>query len=199
MDVVNLPEWSHFFNNLSDSPETNLTSDNINTFEGRNTLIFSWNNSFYSTIELSIANQIKRSFLNDQPRNFNFIVGEILRNFSVRPLLSVTKNNNVSDSSSVRRVSLNFDEWLVRHEQVEECENCQSDIEKVLSVLIILVCSGLFVTLIIGVVAFARSQLIKKRVSKGPYKVLLTASDFVFPQISDSRRVSIRVGIIFEL
>ncbi|XP_049772085.1 retinal guanylyl cyclase 2 [Schistocerca cancellata] len=32
-------------------------------------------------------------------------------------------------------------------------------------------------------------QLLKKRMSKGPYKILLTPSDFVFPQVTDSLRV----------
>lgn len=35
-----------------------------------------------------------------------------------------------------------------------------------------------------------RRHLLKKRMSKGPYKIILTATDFVFPQIPDARRVS---------
>lgn len=37
-----------------------------------------------------------------------------------------------------------------------------------------------------------RKKLLKKRMSKGPYKIILTTSDFVFPQVPqiDSRRVS---------
>lgn len=37
---------------------------------------------------------------------------------------------------------------------------------------------------------FFRRQLQKKRMSKGPNKIILTPSDFVFPQIGDNRRVS---------
>lgn len=196
MDVSNLPDWFHFYHNLTESSDDNTTSDNILSPNGKNALLFSWKDAFHSSTEHLVINLIKRSFSNDKSRNYSFIVGDFVKNSStLRPLLSVTRSNNISDSSSIRRVSNNFDEWLVRHEQPEECENCRNDIEKVLSVLILLVCSCLFVTLIMGVVALARNQLIKKRVSKGPYKVLLTATDFVFPQIADSRRVSIRVGI----
>lgn len=200
MDVSNLPDWFHFYRNLSELPESNNASDNMNLQSEKNALIFSWKDTFHSSIELLIINQIKRSFLNDKTRDFSFIVGEIVKNSTtLRPLLTIMKSNNISDSSSIRRVSANFDEWLVRHEQPEECDDCRSEVEKIISVLIILVCSCLFVTLIMGVVALARNQLMKKRVSKGPYKVLLTATDFVFPQIADSRRVSIRVGIISEI
>ncbi|CAB0041147.1 unnamed protein product [Trichogramma brassicae] len=34
-----------------------------------------------------------------------------------------------------------------------------------------------------------KRHLLKKRMSKGPYKIILTATDFVFPQIPDHRRV----------
>lgn len=41
-------------------------------------------------------------------------------------------------------------------------------------------------------VVLSRKKLLKKRMSKGPYKIILTTSDFVFPQVPrvDSRRVS---------
>lgn len=196
MDVSNLPDWFHFYQNLSESVDSNNTSINIKFQSGKNSLIFSWKDAFHSSIEVLLINQIKRSLSSERTREFSFFIGDVVKNYTtLRPLLSITKSNNVSDWSSIRRISNNFDEWLVKHEQQEECEDCRSDVEKTLSVLIILVCSCLFVTLIMGVVALARNQLIKKRVSKGPYKVLLTATDFVFPQIADSRRVSIRVRI----
>jgi len=39
---------------------------------------------------------------------------------------------------------------------------------------------------------YCRKRLLKKRMSKGPYKIILTTSDFVFPQVPpvDSRTVS---------
>lgn len=198
MDVSNLPDWFHFYQNISELTDSNITG-NIKLQNGKNSLIFSWKDTFHSSVEVLVMNQIKRSLSNDEISDYSFFIGEIVikNSTTVRPLLSITKSNNVSDWPSINRISDNFEEWLVRHEQIEECENCRSDFEKVLSVLIILACSCLFVTVIVGVVAIARNQLIKKRVSKGPYKVLLTATDFVFPQIADSRRVSIRVGITF--
>lgn len=198
IDVSNLPDWFHFYQNFSESTDSNSTS-NIKLLNGKNSLIFSWKDSFQSTFELLVINQIKRSISQEGVSDYSFLISEIVKNATtVRPLLSITKSNNASDWPSIRRISDNFDEWLVRHEQSEECENCRGDFEKVLSVLIVLACSCLFVIVFVGFVAFARQRLMKKRVSKGPYKVLLTATDFVFPQIADSRRVSIRVGITFR-
>ncbi|XP_059486563.1 retinal guanylyl cyclase 1 isoform X2 [Neocloeon triangulifer] len=34
-----------------------------------------------------------------------------------------------------------------------------------------------------------RRQLLKQKMSRGPYKVILTSADFVFPQVGDNRRV----------
>lgn len=84
----------------------------------------------------------------------------------------------------------NMDEWLTKHAQKDDCEGCESEYAKTLNLLMIAGYSCLLVTVVIALVAVARKQLLKKRVTKGPYKVLLTATDFVFPQIPDSRRVS---------
>jgi len=52
-----------------------------------------------------------------------------------------------------------------------------------------------FVT--IGVIAVPlRRQLHKQKMSKGPYKVILTPADFVFPQVGDNRRVSSEVSLL---
>ncbi|XP_015601711.1 retinal guanylyl cyclase 2 isoform X2 [Cephus cinctus] len=49
--------------------------------------------------------------------------------------------------------------------------------------------SLLFALIAIVTAALIRRHLLKNRMSKGPYKIILTASDFVFPQLPDSRRV----------
>ncbi|XP_031787096.1 guanylate cyclase 2D isoform X2 [Nasonia vitripennis] len=49
--------------------------------------------------------------------------------------------------------------------------------------------SLLFALTAIITAALIRRHLLKKRMSKGPYKIILTATDFVFPQIPDARRV----------
>ncbi|XP_063978176.1 retinal guanylyl cyclase 2 isoform X2 [Diachasmimorpha longicaudata] len=55
-------------------------------------------------------------------------------------------------------------------------------------IVIIMVCLLLtFVVFIITILL--RRHLVNKRVSKGPFKIILTASDFVFPQPTDNRRV----------
>ncbi|OAD52258.1 Retinal guanylyl cyclase 2, partial [Eufriesea mexicana] len=51
--------------------------------------------------------------------------------------------------------------------------------------------SLLLTVLAISIAMLIRKKLLKKRMSKGPYKIILTTSDFVFPQVPqvDSRRV----------
>lgn len=41
-----------------------------------------------------------------------------------------------------------------------------------------------------GVAVAVRNYAVRTRLSKGPNRVVLTASDFVFPQPADARRVS---------
>lgn len=103
-----------------------------------------------------------------------------------RPLLRITGS---SDTWSVSHVSDNLEEWNSRHKLLEECENCDTELAKFVNVVAILGCACLFLSVLFGAAALARRQLMKKSVTKGPYKVLLTATDFVFPQIADSRRV----------
>ncbi|XP_032677580.1 retinal guanylyl cyclase 2 isoform X2 [Odontomachus brunneus] len=51
--------------------------------------------------------------------------------------------------------------------------------------------SLLFTFVAIAIAIIVRKRLLKKRMSKGPYKIILTTSDFVFPQVPpvDSRTV----------
>lgn len=104
-----------------------------------------------------------------------------------RQLVRLSKDGN---GVSLEVLLDNMDEWSVKHAHRDECEGCDSEYEKTLNILMILGYSCVFVTVLIAIVSVARKQLLKKRVAKGPYKVLLTATDFVFPQIPDSRRVS---------
>ncbi|PSN34034.1 hypothetical protein C0J52_17492, partial [Blattella germanica] len=53
----------------------------------------------------------------------------------------------------------------------------------------IVICSALCAAILVIAGAVARKQLLKKRMSKGPYKILLTPSDFVFPHVPDTLRV----------
>ncbi|XP_043477214.1 retinal guanylyl cyclase 2-like isoform X1 [Leptopilina heterotoma] len=53
----------------------------------------------------------------------------------------------------------------------------------------IIMSSLLFGLIAIVTAALIRRHLMKKRMSKGPYKIILTTSDFVFPQVPDPRRV----------
>lgn len=103
-----------------------------------------------------------------------------------------------SSDFAVERNEHNFEEWILKHSTNEEdCENCVelSAMAKTTQVLLIMLCSSLFVGVVLGIMVLARNQLLKKRIIKGPYKVLLTGADFVFPQVVDSRRVSLHFNI----
>lgn len=111
--------------------------------------------------------------------------------FLSRNIFEISVEN--STDFRVQRIEANFEKWILKHSTNEdECENCNelSTVAKTTQVLLIMLCSTLFVGVILGITVLARNQLLKKRISKGPYKVLLTAADFVFPQVADSRRVS---------
>ncbi|KRT84594.1 protein kinase [Oryctes borbonicus] len=145
-----------------------------------------FNESECYTIENEVLRNLKRS-VNMSLVDFKFVLLDIREDDTFRPLLSVTVSNRTEYNLS--KIAENIDEWSVKHIQSDECENCDAEFAKLLSVLAILGCSSVSVVVIFGVAALARYQLLKKRVAKGPYKVLLTATDFVFPQIADSRRV----------
>ncbi|KAG5881656.1 hypothetical protein JTB14_002151 [Gonioctena quinquepunctata] len=181
IDISNLPSWVELFNH----PKVELhnsTLDNISSSDKRNALVFAKNSTINDESEETVILKIRVS--NDS--DFSFVLCDFRSDDTLRPLLLVTGN---SSDFSVEKMHTNLDEWSMKHTQLDECDECRTNYEKVLSVVIILGCSGLFVFLILGAMALARSRLIKKRVSKGPYKILLTAADFVFPQIADSRRV----------
>ncbi|XP_071440400.1 uncharacterized protein [Hetaerina americana] len=77
----------------------------------------------------------------------------------------------------------------------EECEDEEEDgiwkgpHLRAAHIVSIVLGSAAFVIIAILVAAIARKQLLKKSMSKGPYKILLTPSDFVFPPVHDNRRV----------
>lgn len=216
MDVATLPSWKYTITSnstpfLLETPEaqSNTTTINISgvSAESVKSLLFftdieSFNESWTSvTVKnivrtLSSLNGTSSELAQSLDDQFGFLLADLrLDNSSLRPLL-VLKCFNGSGEFDVEKIMDNLDEWSVKHKQLDEIDNYVSEFEKALSVLIILACSCLFVSVILGAAAIARNQLLKKRVAKGPYKVLLTATDFVFPQIADSRRVSI--GIILH-
>lgn len=187
MDVSNLPSWKYALTK-NDSNTSNFL-DTVTPASKKYFLIF--NEPDNASIESALVTNIQKSLASlsaVQDETARFLLAGLQENDVFRPLLTVTRHN--SSEFAVAEVEGNFDEWMLKHKQLEECEGCESELAKALSVLGILGCSCLFVTVLLGTVALARNQLLKKRVSKGPYKVLLTATDFVFPQIADSRRVS---------
>ncbi|KAK9692711.1 Protein tyrosine and serine/threonine kinase [Popillia japonica] len=213
MDVSALPSWTHLFhpelgtNYTTGTPPLNLTTNLTESVEGhRSDLDISFSTKTYILIvsevesdniffndtdcyivESEVLRNLKRSLNSPAANDFVFVLLDIRDDDTFRPLLSVTVGNRTE--YYLARIAGNIEEWNVKHIQSDECENCDADFAKLLSVLAILVCSSVSVVVIFGVAALARYQLLKKRVSKGPYKVLLTATDFVFPQIADSRRV----------
>ncbi|CAH1114026.1 unnamed protein product [Psylliodes chrysocephalus] len=187
MDISNLPDWLHLFQNVTTPLEaSNASLENMNNFTKRNALIFAENSRVQLSLETSIVQRLQLTLFQSD-RYFEFVLGDFTSDELLRPLMVLSGNS--SNDFFIEKFHKNLEEWSMKHKQIEECDDCGNSIDKVLSVIVILGCSCVFVSLILGVVILARNQLLKKRVSKGPYKVLLTATDFVFPQIADSRRV----------
>ncbi|KYM85144.1 Retinal guanylyl cyclase 2 [Atta colombica] len=74
-----------------------------------------------------------------------------------------------------------------------DCQNGLADMSSFRTTHIVAIILGslLFTFVAIAVAIIIRKRLLKKRMSKGPYKIILTTSDFVFPQVPpvDSRTV----------
>ncbi|XP_011063723.1 PREDICTED: retinal guanylyl cyclase 2 isoform X2 [Acromyrmex echinatior] len=74
-----------------------------------------------------------------------------------------------------------------------DCPNGLADMSSFRTTHIVAIILGslLFTFVAIAVAIIIRKRLLKKRMSKGPYKIILTTSDFVFPQVPpvDSRTV----------
>ncbi|KAL0114110.1 hypothetical protein PUN28_011433 [Cardiocondyla obscurior] len=74
-----------------------------------------------------------------------------------------------------------------------DCSNGLADMStfRTTHIVAIILGSLLFTFVAIAVAIIIRKRLLKKRMSKGPYKIILTTSDFVFPQVPpvDSRTV----------
>ena len=201
LDAAALPSWTHLLHRaLSESPENRTAPthsfDKISLVTRRYLLVFAENRSLFPvhnyTLEGAIVEQASW-FLENASGNaasgLSFLLLDVKDDNSLRPLVTTTRFGNGSDYVVVD-VEDNLEEWRLKHVLDDDCDSCESGLANMLSVLVILGCSSLSAAFVFGVVAFGRYHLIKKRMSKGPYKVLLTATDFVFPQIADSRRVS---------
>lgn len=159
----------------------------------------SMNYSYNISVESVVIRKIKRAVLalsaeddaQQKSEEGKFVLLDLKDEGTWRPLLSVQRGN--SSDFLVETILDNFDEWTLKHKDHDECEGCENEFTKIMSVLIIFGCSFMFVALLLGTAALIRNQLVKKKLSKGPYKVILTASDFVFPQLPDTRRVSFKL------
>lgn len=215
MDVAALPSWVFSLNennrlieedgvpSLQQSSKTFKNQpflDKISFLSKKYILIFAESTGevgadlktgFNRSLESVVLRNIEMSFqsrVEGLSEAHEFVLLDLKDDDSLRCLMSVSKDNQ--SNIVVFKMAGNLGEWVLKHKE-EECFNCDSELTKLLSVLIILGCSCFLVTLVFGMAALVRYQLRKKRISKGPYKVLLTATDFVFPQLADSRRVSI--------
>ncbi|KAF5287948.1 hypothetical protein FQA39_LY15586 [Lamprigera yunnana] len=204
IDVSSLPSWLSSFNDnsdLFDSDETfevykdaNLTEISLTT--KRCLLVFSENvfgnigsNYVYNiSVESVIVRRIKHAVGLKTNECAKFVLLDLRDEGTWRPLLIVGRDNN--SEFVINKIMNNLDEWTLKHKQIDECEGCENELTKLANVLMIFSCSFVFVFILLLTVALIRKQLIKKKLSKGPYKILLTATDFVFPQLADSRRLS---------
>ncbi|KAL7302296.1 hypothetical protein TKK_0004960 [Trichogramma kaykai] len=109
-----------------------------------------------------------------------------------RPLVIITENPN-TPILVLRELARNS---FIDEENFDLLCNDQSDCTDKIEIplhtahiVAIILGSLLFALTAILTAALIRRHLLKKRMSKGPYKIILTATDFVFPQIPDHRRV----------
>ncbi|XP_022901089.2 retinal guanylyl cyclase 2 isoform X1 [Onthophagus taurus] len=204
IDISSLPSWTMFFrdqtiNNITNNQKnrTNIIEkyhhqNQISTFTKKYVLILSEessvdnNDSFYNDLESTLQKNIKRS-LNLSNTTVKLVLSDLKDDEILRPLLSISRDEFGTFRKKERFE--NLEEWRLKHADTEDCDNCETRLTQLLSVLAVFGFCSVSIALVFGVVIVARNQLIKKRVSKGTYKVLLTATDFVFPQLADSRRV----------
>uniref|UniRef100_A0A1A9VGW6 guanylate cyclase n=1 Tax=Glossina austeni TaxID=7395 RepID=A0A1A9VGW6_GLOAU len=107
----------------------------------------------------------------------------LLNAFNWRPLLILELHEINLKTYITHSIQPGFDDWLlVTNVQLWHCNT--------ICWIIIAVCVGFLLFIVVASVAAGialRNYLLKKRLSKGPNKIVLSANDFVFPV--DSRRV----------
>lgn len=200
IDVSTLPSWLLTFNSNSHSNSSHLYNssnlrepvslsllNSVGSSTKRYLLIFTDKILEDNTLETVLVAKLKNAL--DGEEDYRFVLLDLKNDSSWMPLLDVTLSN--SSKFEVTNMWENLDDWLAKHRHGSDCDGCEEDeLAKFITVLIVLICAGAFVAVVLGIAALARNQVIKKRLSKGPYKVLLSAADFVFPQLTTSRRVS---------
>lgn len=197
VDVSTIPSWLITFNyslhfnasqvdNSSKVSETSMW-DSMNEATKKHLLIFTEKIFESNTLETVLLSKLRRAL--DGEDDKLFVLLDLKDDLSWRPLLDVIPMNG--SEFRVKQIWGNLDEWLANHLHGNDCDGCEkSELAKLITVLIVLSCAGASVAGVLGIAALARNQVIKKRLSKGPYKVLLSTADFVFPQLTTSRRVS---------
>ncbi|XP_043863244.1 uncharacterized protein LOC6573483 [Drosophila mojavensis] len=115
----------------------------------------------------------------------DIVVDAALGSYKWRPLLILEGDKALGQSGSyiTHSIQPGYDEWLlVSNAQIWHCGAiCWT---------IAAICIGLLIIIVAASVAAGiavRNYFLRKRLSKGPNKIVLSASDFVFPV--DSRRV----------
>lgn len=199
VDVSTIPSWLITFNyslhfngsQVDNSSKVNSETamwDSMNESTKKHLLIFTEKIFESNTLETILLDKLRRAL--DGEDDKRFVLLDLKGDLSWRPLLDVVPMNG--SGFEVKQIWGNLDEWLSNHLHGNDCgDSCEeSELAKLITVLIVLSCAGAFVTVVLGIAALARNQVIKKRLSKGPYKVLLSTADFVFPQLTTSRRVS---------
>ncbi|KAK5647035.1 hypothetical protein RI129_005499 [Pyrocoelia pectoralis] len=190
VDISSLPSWLsslgdeiNVVNSTNDFQSLNWT---IDLTTKRFILVFSENvfgnissNFVYNiSVESVLVRRIKQAnsvLKGGRMENAKFVLLDLRDEGTWRPLLISGSDND--NKFVVNKILDNLEEWTLKHKGNDD-------------VLIIFGCSFTFVLILMLFAALMRKLFLKKKLSKGPYKVLLTASDFVFPQIPDSRRLS---------
>ncbi|XP_053981020.1 uncharacterized protein LOC128877602 isoform X2 [Hylaeus volcanicus] len=154
-------------------------NETLNVLTYDNSSINAFNNKIYTYVLLDWRINAWKPIM---------IAAERQRRFFVRKLSTNAVAFRDSNSRDVPKCNVDVD----ANDDIECTENSPSETAFRIAHIVTIVLGSLLLTLFAILIAILiRKKLLKKRMSKGPYKIILTTSDFVFPQVPrmDARRV----------
>ncbi|XP_066143154.1 retinal guanylyl cyclase 1 isoform X2 [Euwallacea fornicatus] len=177
LDVRSLPSWRSL---LRQRNNTAPTLSDVLLFVENDTA----DGTFTSTEEY-VAKSV-RNVVSGLSWTSRFSLVEVFTDGSFNPVVVIT------DANGSAMVPGSFERWWSTHEELDDCDAlCRVLASRLFSDSIYwAACLAVFLMVtLLGVALLFRYRWLQKRTSKAPYKVLLAASDFTFPQLGDNLRV----------
>ncbi|KAL1512941.1 hypothetical protein ABEB36_002440 [Hypothenemus hampei] len=194
LDVLSVPSWKIHFRKISGQRThlVNESNDYIENAISQNVLLFLDNATLIATPEDNVIKNVRQTFERSSFDLFStcFSLVDVFTDGSLRLLVNVLEVNvSVFQTETVPG---NFEQWWRTHKHLDECDafcKLSSNSFSSSSVYWVISCAIFLVLIILGMVTAVRYQFLQNRTSKAPYKVLLSVSDFTFPQLGDNLRV----------